>query len=40
MYGLPLDHLQKLVVVLHCYVSVINVCMKFFKAKTERCSPY
>ena len=36
MYGLPLDHLQRFVVILHCYMSAINICMEFFKAKTDQ----
>ena len=35
MFLLSLDHLQRLVVILYSYVSAINICMKFLKAKTD-----
>ena len=35
MYWFPLDHLQRLVVILYYDVSVINISMKLFKAKTH-----
>ena len=36
MYGLLLDHLQRFVIILHCNMSSINVCMELFKVKTDR----
>ena len=36
MYGIPLDHLQRLLVILQCYMLAINICMEFLMAKTNR----
>ena len=36
MYGLPLDHFQRLVIILYCYMSSIDECVELFKTKTDR----
>ena len=35
MYGFPLDHLQRCVVILYYYMFTIDVSMKPFKIKTQ-----
>ena len=41
MYGFPLDHLQRLVVILYSDMFAIYICMELFKSKAyiERHSP-
>ena len=36
MYGFPLDHLQRFVIILNCYMFAINVCMELFKTIANR----
>ena len=36
MHGHLLDHLQRIVVMLYCDMSSINIPLEFFKAKTDR----
>ena len=36
MYEFPLDHLQRLVVILYYYMSPIDICVELSKTKTDR----
>ena len=36
MYGFPLDHLQRLVIILYYDMSARYVCVKLFKTKKDR----